>query len=254
MIVIPIGVLIAILTLGSAMTALYIQRRLPDAAKSDSVRSLIGQISALLSLLLAIVLGQLVATSFSFFFTQQANLNNFAAQVLQYDQALAQYGPETKPARLRLKEGIVSSYNLFFVQRDVNAAALTVAKPLKDSAAIAAFLVSLQPTTEAQKQAVAKANQYATAMEKSRLLMSLDVASQGVPWQLVVVLAVWGIAIFFGYGLFVPRNPAIMTALAFGAVSIGLAVFLIFDLRQPYTGVSRISPAALEQTIAFINN
>jgi Protein of unknown function (DUF4239) len=49
------------------------------------------------------------------------------------------------------------------------------------------------------------------------------------------------------------RHPLIVAALAFGAVSIGLAVFLIFDLRQPYTGVLRISPAAVEQAIGFLN-
>lgn len=250
---IPIGILIAVLTFGSAMAALYIRRWLPEAARSDAVRSLIGQVSGLVSLLLAMVLGTLVGTSFSFFFTQKANLDIYAAQILQFDQALAEYGPETEPARVQLKEAAVRGYNLFFGQNDLDVAALTVAIPLKQVAAISALLASLQPKSETQKQAIAKANKYAGEMEQSRLLMSLQVAGQSVPWQLVAILAVWGVALFFGFGLFASGRPATITALAFGSISIGLAVFLIFDLRTPYIGVLRVSPAALEQAIDFLN-
>ena len=253
MIDIPIGILIAVLTFASAMTALYIQRWLPEAAKSDPVRNLIGQVSGLVSFLLAMVLGTLVGASFGFFFTQKAQLETFASQVLEYDQALAQYGAETRLARARLKEVLVTDDNLFFGQHDVDAATLTVASPLKQEAWINAFLASLQPATGAQKQALAKANQYAAAMEQSRLLMSLQVAGQAVPWQLVAILALWGIALFFGYGLFAASSATTIVALAFAALSIGLAVFLIYDLRQPFTGVVRVSPAALEQAIAFMD-
>jgi hypothetical protein len=123
----------------------------------------------------------------------------------------------------------------------------------RHTGSIDAYLSSLQPTSEVQKQAVAKANQYAAAMEQSRLLMSLQVAGQSVPSELVAVLAIWAIALFFGYGLFALNTPTIITTLAFGALSIGLAIFSIFDLRQPYTGVFRVSPAALEQAIGFLN-
>jgi hypothetical protein len=44
-----------------------------------------------------------------------------------------------------------------------------------------------------------------------------------------------------------------LAALAFGAFAVGSAIFLILELSAPYTGMFRISPAAIEQTIATID-
>jgi hypothetical protein len=40
---------------------------------------------------------------------------------------------------------------------------------------------------------------------------------------------------------------------AFGALSIAFAIFLILELGLPYTGLTRVSPAALEQAIEFVD-
>ena len=45
---------------------------------------------------------------------QKTELENFSAQIFRLDQALAQYGPETKPARDKLRVGIVKGYETFW--------------------------------------------------------------------------------------------------------------------------------------------
>ena len=45
----------------------------------------------------------------------------------------------------------------------------------------------------------------------------------------------------------------VTVALTFGALSIAFAIFLILELGMPYTGLFKVSPAALEQTIEFID-
>ena len=246
-----IAFLIAGLAFGSGIVALYAQPFLPESTKSDHSRTVVSQVSALVSLLLAMVLGTLVGTAFGFFFAQKANLDDFSVQVLQFDQALAQYGPQTGPVRAQFKQAFVGGYHLFWGRGDGDPAALSA--PLSQERAINTYLASLKPSSDGQKQALARANQYATAMEQSRLLMSLQMAGQSVAWQLVAILAVWAVALFFGYGLFAPKSATTIAALAFGALSIGLAIFLIFDLRQPYSGIFRISPGPLEETINVLN-
>jgi hypothetical protein len=44
-----------------------------------------------------------------------------------------------------------------------------------------------------------------------------------------------------------------LSALAFGAFAVGSGIFLLLELSQPYTGLFRISPAALEQTLDTID-
>ncbi len=85
--------------------------------RSDSCRTVIAQVSALLSVLLAMVLGGLVGTSFSFFFAQKSNMDTLSAQVLQLDRALAEYGPEASGARAQLKENVLQGFEVILSHR-----------------------------------------------------------------------------------------------------------------------------------------
>jgi hypothetical protein len=86
---------------------LHMQTLLAPAHKTSESKGVVGQVAGLVSLLLALVLGTLIGVSYAYFSTQRTNLETFSAQILRLDQALAQYGPETKPMRDKLKEGIV---------------------------------------------------------------------------------------------------------------------------------------------------
>ena len=244
---------IFILTLGAGYAGMLVQQRLADEHKTAESRGVVGQVAGLVSLLLALVLGTLIGVSFAYFSTQKTELEAFSAQILRLDQALAQYGPETKPLRDKLKAGIVKGYETFWGGGAVDPNALTVEGPLANAKAVSDYLATLQPKTEAQKEALATANLYASMVEQSRLMMSLQVASTPVSWVLVAILVFWTVALFFGIGLFAAPNALVASVITFGALSIAFAIFLIFELGLPYTGVFRVSPAALQETIAFMD-
>ncbi len=253
MTIVFIAIVIFILTLGAGLIGLYVHKTLPAEQKNDSARSVVGQVAGLVSLLLALVLGTLVGTSFAFFGTQKTELETLSAQILQLDQALAQYGPETKPLRDKLKEATQKAYDTFWGGGDGDPKLLSVSVPLAAGAATKAFLAGLNPTTEAQKQAVAAASAAAGAIQNSRVMMSLQVASHPVSAGLVVVLLIWAVVLFFGMGLFAQSNGLVISALTFGAVCVAFAIFLILELGLPYTGMFRVSPAALQEAMANID-
>jgi hypothetical protein len=248
-----VSVLIFVVTLGAALLGLHAHKHLPPEQKSESARAIVGQVSGLVSILLAIVLGTLIGTSFGFFGGQKTAIETLSAQILELDQALAQYGPETKPARDRLKEASQKAYAAFWGGGEPDPALLTVASPMASFQATKAFLAGLNPTTEALKQALASANALAGQIEHGRILMSLQVASQPVNAGLVAVLVIWAVLLFFGMGLFAESNNLVISGLTFGALCIAFAVFLMLELGLPYTGLFRVSPAALEQAIANID-
>jgi Protein of unknown function (DUF4239) len=247
------SIVIFILIFASAYAGLQVQKRLADEHKTGESRGVIGQVAGLLTLLLALVLGTLIGVSFAYYSTQKTGLEGFSAQILRLDQALGQYGLETKPARDKLKAGIVKGYETFWGGGETDPNLLSVAAPLANAQEMSDFLATLQPKTDAQKQALATANQYNSMVEQSRLLMSLQVASPPVSWVLIAILVFWTLALFFGIGLFAEANSLVLSALAFGALSIAFAVFLILELGLPYTGLMRVSPAALEQAIEFVD-
>ena len=72
--IVLVSTLIFVVILGAALLGLYAHKRLPDEQKSDSARNIVGQVSGLVSLLLALVLGTLVGASFAYFGTQKTEL------------------------------------------------------------------------------------------------------------------------------------------------------------------------------------
>ena len=246
------AVVVFVLTLGAGYAGLHVQTRLAESHKTGESRGVVGQIAGLITLLLALVLGTLIGVSYAYFSTQRTELEGFSAQILRLDQALKQYGPETQPAREKLKEAIVKGYETFWGGGAVDPAALTVAGPLASAQATMDYLATLQPKTDAQKAALATASQYASMVEQSRLLMSLQVASPPVSWALVAILIFWTAALFFGVGLYAQSNAVVLAALTFGALSVAFAVFLILGLGEPYTGMFRVNPAALGEAIEFL--
>jgi hypothetical protein len=44
----------------------------------------------------------------------------------------------------------------------------------------------------------------------------------------------------------------VLAALTLGALSVAFAVFLILGMGEPYTGMIKVNPAALRETIEFL--
>src|SRR5574337_900281 len=181
---------------------------------------------------------------------QKTTLEALSAQILELDQAFAQYGPETNPARERLKATAQKAYDTFWGGGRADPELLKVATPMASFQATQAFLATLNPTTAAQKEALASARALAGQIEHGRIVMSLQVASHPVSPGLVVVLIIWAVVLFFAMGVFAESNRLVLSAIGFGALCVAFAMFLILELGLPYTGAFRVSPAALEEAIA----
>src|SRR5260370_27797438 len=142
------SIVIFILTLGSGYAGMLVQKRLEDHHKTGDSRGVVGQVAGLVSLLLALVLGTLIGVSFAYFSTQKTELETLSAQILRLDQALAQFGPETKPIRDKMKAGIVKAYETFWGRGEADPNALSCATPLTNPPGASDFLSPLQPRTD----------------------------------------------------------------------------------------------------------
>ena len=118
--------------------------------------------------------------------------------------------------------------------------------------ALNAFLATLEPKTDVQKAALAKAGTYGGLVAQSRILMSLQLAGHPVLWPLLAVLVFWALALFFAIGLSSRLNAVAVTTLAFGAVSVAFALFLILEFAEPYTGYAKVTPGALREAIEYM--
>ena len=109
-----VAVIVTVLTFAGGVIGLYLQKALPDEHSVEKSRDMIGSVMGLVTLLLALVLGTIVGSAYFFSATQQSELQALSAQAIQLDEALAQFGPETKPLRDGWKDNLDKNLKLFW--------------------------------------------------------------------------------------------------------------------------------------------
>jgi Protein of unknown function (DUF4239) len=243
---------VAVLAFAFGVVGLLLQKLLPEPHTSDRSRDMIGAIVGLISLLLALVLGTLIGSTYSFYSTQKSEMETFAARAVQLDLALAEFGPETEPARLRMKDTLQRVHDMVWGGNAKAAAPdLSIGEPLQHLQELDEYVASLDPKTSAQRQFAAAAVGDAAAIEQTRLLISLQLASS-VSWPLVVIVVSWALILFCGFGVLSRINATTVVALGFGAFAVGSALFLILELSQPFSGVFRVPSGAYDQMLGSL--
>ncbi|MGA9848238.1 MAG: hypothetical protein WBQ45_11435 [Roseiarcus sp.] len=229
------------------------RRVLPEKHVTGGAKDMIGAVVGLLTLLSALVLGLLIWTAYGVYAGQNVAIQTLAAKVLQLDFALADYGPEAKDVRAQLRQGLGKTIDEIWGanESDVNFVANNFAAAIESLRHRDATLAALQPSTDAQTQALAAAKATVDSIGQSRLQMSFALASPlSIP--LIVIVAGWAVLLFFGYGLMSGGNAASYAAVAVGALAVASAAYLILDLSGPYSGIFRASSAPLEQVLAVM--
>lgn len=241
---------VAALMFASGGAGLFLQSRLAEHHTSDRSRDMIGGVVGLVGLLLALVLGLLVWTGYGVFTTQQTELQTLSAKALEFDLEMRQYGPEAKHARDILRTDLVWAHEQFWGAEEPSKLAYDASYANMDS--MSAFLGSLQPATEAQRQLLGDARRNYGFIGEYRLLMSLQL-THPISWPLIVAVTGWSCLQFFGLGMLSRGNATTLTALALGSCAVASAIFLILELSQPYTSAIRIAPTGLEEVIVQLD-
>jgi hypothetical protein len=197
------SVLVGVLTLGGGVGGLLLQRFLPEQHTSERSRDMLGAIVGLISLLLALVLGTLIGSAYSFYSNQKSEMETLAARSLQLDLALAQYGPEAEPLRTALRSTMTGLYDLFWRDGGADPRELTAAAILPSLRGMVGRFAALKPASDEQKQLISAIGSNEGLIQQTRLLMSLQLASP-VSWPLLIVVASWSVLLFCGFGVAFP--------------------------------------------------
>ncbi len=232
--------------LASGLAGLVLTRVLPEAHTSDRSRDIIGGVAGLLTLLLALVLGLLIWTSYGVTQTQKSELQLLTARALEFNLEMKQYGPQAQKARDLLRTEMVWAHEQFWGEERAKADAVNVTST--NMATMDAFLTGLTPETEMQKRLLGAAAQHYAAIGETRLLMSLQLVDP-VSWPLILTVIGWSCLLFCGYGVLSRPNATTIATLGLGGAAVASAMFLILEMSQPYTSSIQLSPTLIEQVI-----
>ena len=247
--------IIALLTFccifGCALFGMFLSKRLPEHHLDNESRDTVKVAAALIATMVAIVLGMLVSSAKASFDEMNSGLTEMGAKVIQLDQTLAHYGPETKEIRDSLRGTVVSVIRTVWPE-DVSSHPDLAA--IEKSSAGAKMLIAirkLQPQNDDQRELKSQALQISSDLMNLRWLM-IERWNKSLPRMVMLVLASWLAILFTSFGLFARRNATVVTALSLSALSVSGAVLLIMELNDPLSGMIKASADPFYKALEFI--
>lgn len=236
-------------TLGGAWLGMSLRKVLPESYLSEEAKEAIRLCSGLLATLAALVLSLLVASAKSGFDAQESGFQKLAANVVVLDRLLARGGQEASTAREALRRMASRTIDSLWPTDDSATSGLDADDITAEGDAFFAAIRDLGAGDVALRSVQEQALQLGADMARTRWLLSQrrDDAS----WTpFLVVLLFWLSALFLSFGLFAPRNGAVVTALIVCALSTAGAVFLIMDLERPSEGLIQIPSTPLRYALS----
>jgi Protein of unknown function (DUF4239) len=183
-------------------------------------------------------------------FDAKANqIKQLTVSIIVIDQLFAQYGTETYPLRELLRGGVAARADKIWSERDLATATKTAFAMSAEAEGFLRRVEALDPQTESQRALKARIITAITDLAQTRLLLYAQ-AENTIPLPFLVLLIFWLAIIFGSFSLFVAPNPVVIASFLVCAISASGALFLIFELVTPFSGLMPISDAPLRHALA----
>ena len=235
---------------GGTILGTLIRNRLPKQHLQDDSRDVIKTASGMIATLVALVIGLLVSSSKSAYDQASTNVTQIGTKVILLSRTMERYGPETRPIRDRIRDGIATSVEQLWPTqgKDPDLGAIEKATAMDD---VHDMIVQLEPGDE--KHRILRAYALSTWVEltQARWLV-IEQAQNTLPAEFLAMLIFWLTVLFVILGLLAPRNATIWCCLFVCAVSMAGAIFLILEMNRPLEGAMQISPAPLHKALSVI--
>ena len=255
----PGGALFFVLC-GAAALGAYVRAKLPEKHRSPETMALVQVTISLLVTFTSIVLGLLTGAVTTQF--QQASRNDglFAGQLVQVDQCLRDYGPETAHMRQQFRGYVAAVLTSTWPDepppKDISHPDVSKDPVLGEGMSLTSLLNTVRTELRelSPKNAVQERVLTDCAAEYSSFLKSrwdiIEESTSSISPPFYGVLSIWLVILFASFGLIARPNPVSGIIVALSALSIAVAVGVISDLDQPYGGLFSIPSTATRNALA----
>jgi hypothetical protein len=235
-----------------ALLGLWLQRLLPSHHLSKETQDVVKLSAGTIATLTALVLGLLVSSAKNSFDAMSNGMVQSSAKVIFLGRAFARYRPRTKAAREQLKRSVAGTIEMVLPTKKTGVSALTAIERAKGTELVQDKLSELTPQNDAQRQALAQAQQLVTDISQTGWLL-IEQEQNQLPLPLLLILVFWITLLFVSFGLFAPTNATALTVMILGACAISAAIFLVLELNQPLDGFIKVSSAPLRNALLHLN-
>lgn len=232
---------------GAGLLGLVLRGWLPEGHRTEATQRIVQNVMGVVALLAALVLGLLIASTKTSFDTRSQEIEQFSANLTLLDREFSHFGQDARKMRDALRAFTARKIAQTWTDRGA-----ALAKDAAES-------VQLLDDIEGEVHAFTPANEAHTAGRKnaldlirelkrtSRLLSVQQISETPRPFLIVVIF--WLSVLFLSHTIFAPLNGTVIAAVFIGALSVSIAVNLIFDMDRPFAGFIKVSPVPMQQAL-----
>jgi hypothetical protein len=251
------AILLVLLLCGSAL-GMLIRPLLSERHRSRETTDLIQLVLTMLVTFAALVLGLLTSSAKSSFDQIENDLRSMSIQLIQLDRSLRELGSETDRTRGLLRSWTAARIAATWTDeprppgnyypteahgRPING--MSFGDLLSE---VESNIRRIEPQNPTQLRLLTTCiNQFEVFMRARWKVIEEGHSSISMPFY--IVLTLWLLIIFAGFGLNAPVNGLSGVMIALGALSIASVVFVILDLDTPYTGFFMVSSQPLREAL-----
>jgi hypothetical protein len=236
---------------GGALLGLLLHGLLPEHHLRDASKDTVKVGAGMIATLSALVLGLLVGSAKNTFDTAEAEMTQGGAKIILLDRLLADYGPETKAAREQLRRTVATQIEDLWPEEKTGASGLAAFERTGGLETVQMTLLKVMPTTDAQRQLFAAAQQICGDLRQTRWLL-VEQTQSPIPIPFLVVLLFWLTVLHVSFGMLAPRNATVVAVLLICALSVSGAIFMILEMSHPLDGMIKVSSAPMRKALEHL--
>jgi hypothetical protein len=243
-----ISLLACALMLGGAFGGAMLRRSLPGHHLDSHAKDVVRLGASLLATVSGLLLGLLINSAHGSFASQRLQVKHLASGILLMDQLLMRYGPDAQVARQLLRESVQPLVDEIWGKDGASVPREHALEKNASGARLFLVLHELSPRNETQTSIRAQMIQTMMDIAKARLAL-FEQADSALPIPFLAILLFWLTAIFASFSLFSPLNAISISALLVIAASASGALYLIFEMSQPFSGLMQIPPSTIADAL-----
>jgi len=246
----PIGVslLAFALMVGGMFGGAILRRSLPEHHMDSHAKDVVRLGASLLATMSGLLLGLLISSANGSFASQRLQVKHLAQDIILLDQLLVRYGSETQSARELLRATVSPFVDEVWSKDGAPTPRAHTLQTNMPAARLFLALHELSPRTDLQASIRTQMIQTMLDIAKSRIAL-FEEGDTSLPVPFLMILLFWLSALFASFSLFSPLKPISIGALLVTAASASGALFLIFEMSQPFSGLMKIPRSAITDAL-----
>lgn len=230
-----------------ALAGMALRRNLPQAHLGTDAKDAIRLAIGLIVTMTGLVLGMLVSSAKTYYDGQKNEVAEMSSEIILLDNMLVVYGPETKQTRIEARLFVEDAVNRIWPKEKSRSFEL---RPKDKAQDVFGQLQLLVPKNDIQAAAKGQVTSLILSLRKTYWLMFLESEQTSMSIPLLMVVTSWLVAIFISFGIFAPPNSTVIVTLIVCALAVSAAIFIIMEMYAPFSGILKISPAAVRDALS----